>query len=82
MADVETSVNYGLNRLRFIAPVPVGSRVRGRFLLAGFDEIASDVVQTVMTITVEIEAAERPALVAEWVARRYLRSGSEAGSEG
>lgn len=73
MADVETSVNYGLNRLRFIAPVRAGSRVRGRFLLAQFDEIAPSVVQTLMKITVEIENGERPALAAEWLARRHFR---------
>ena len=77
MEGVETSVNYGLNRVRFIAPVRTGSRVRGRFLLARFDEIAPGVAQTLITVTVEIENAERPALVAEWLARRY--SGRRAG---
>ena len=78
MADVETSVNYGLNRLRFISPVLVGDRVRGRFLLAGFEPIQPRVIQTMMKITVEIEGSSRPALIAEWLARRYIGRYPEA----
>lgn len=76
MAGVETSVNYGLNRLRFIAPVGVGSRVRGRFLLMQFEQVEPSVIQTVLKITVEIEGEPKPALVAEWLARRYLAKNS------
>ncbi|MGQ9370895.1 MaoC family dehydratase [Azospirillum sp. ST 5-10] len=65
-------VNYGMNRVRFLAPVPVGSRIRGRFVLTRFEEIRPGEVQTTMTVTVEIAGAEKPALVAEWLARRYL----------
>lgn len=65
-------VNYGLNRLRFIAPVPAGSRVRGRFRLDALDRIAPDEVQIATTVTVEIEGAARPALVAEWLTRQRL----------
>lgn len=72
MAEVETSVNYGLNRLRFISPVGVGSRVRGRFFLVQFEQIEPSVIQILMKITVEIEDDQKPALVAEWLVRRYL----------
>lgn len=65
-------VNYGLNRVRFIAPVPVGSRVRGRFVLAKLEDIRPGEVQTTMTITVEIDGVGKPALVAEWLARRHF----------
>ncbi|NYZ14598.1 MaoC family dehydratase [Azospirillum sp. RWY-5-1] len=65
-------VNYGLNRVRFVAPVPVGSRVRGRFVLTRLEDIRPGELQTTMTITVEIEGIERPALVAEWLARRHV----------
>jgi acyl dehydratase len=59
-------VNYGLNRLRFISPVRVGSRVRGRFHLKSIE--SEDGRSTITTsVTVEIEGEERPALVAEWV---------------
>lgn len=64
-------VNYGLNKVRFTSPVPVGSKVRA---VVDLDEV-TDVtggVQVITKITVEIEGAERPALVAEWLTRRYV----------
>lgn len=65
-------VNYGLNRLRFIAPVPVGSRIRGRFALTKIETLKPDELQVTTTVTVEIEGAAKPALVAEWLNRRYF----------
>jgi len=62
-------LNYGFNRLRFVAPVPVNSRVRGRFVLRSAEQIKPDQRQLVYEASVEIEGAERPALVAEWLAR-------------
>jgi acyl dehydratase len=61
-----TGVNYGFNRLRFVAPVRTGARVRGRFVLKDF-ELRPDRWQAVHTVTVEIEGESRPAIVAEWV---------------
>jgi len=72
VAGVSMSVNYGLNRLRFLSPVPVDSRLRGRFILQDYDEIAPGQVQTTYAVTVEIEGSERPALVAEWLVRHHL----------
>jgi acyl dehydratase len=63
-------VNYGFNRLRFTAPVPAGSRVRGRFTLTKLEEIEGG-VQTTWGVVVEREGADKPCLVAEWVTRRY-----------
>jgi acyl dehydratase len=63
-------VNYGFNRLRFTSPVPVGSRVRARVELLDVTDVAGG-VQLTTGITVEIEGSERPALVAEWLTRRY-----------
>lgn len=65
-------LNYGFNRVRFVAPVPVGSRVRGRFVLRRAESIGTDQRQMVYDVTVEIERADRPALVAEWLSRAIL----------
>jgi acyl dehydratase len=60
------SINYGLNRVRFVSPVPAGSRVRGHF--APQRVSGSEVI---WQVTVEREGGDKPALVAEWVARFY-----------
>ena len=61
-------INYGLNRVRFPAPVLVGSRVRGGVELTGADEVPAG-VQTTMLVTVEIEGADKPGCVAEVLSR-------------
>lgn len=65
-------VNYGFDRLRFVSPVPVGSRVRGRFRLDRCDRSTPGEVTLHWSVTVEIENAERPALVAAWLTRQFL----------
>lgn len=69
-------VNYGFNRVRFLSPVPSGTRVRARFVLSEFDERKPGEVTTIMDVTVEIEGQEKPALVAEWIGRRYFEGGA------
>jgi acyl dehydratase len=64
------SINYGLNRVRFVSPVPSGSRVRGRFILAGVED-AGGAIQAVWQATIEREGAEKPVCVAEWLVRYY-----------
>ena len=64
-------VNYGLNRVRFMSPVPVGSRVRGHMKLLSSEPIDNGGVQMVWQTTVELEGAAKPACVAESVVRRY-----------
>jgi acyl dehydratase len=64
------AVNYGLNRVRFPAPVPSGSRVRGTFNVEGVDE-ADWGFQATMTATVEREGGDKPVCVAELVFRYY-----------
>jgi len=64
-------INYGLNRVRFTAPVPVGSQVRGNVELADVADVTGG-VQLTTKVTVEIAGSERPALVAEWVTRQYV----------
>ena len=61
------AVNYGLDRVRFIAPVRAGARVRGRFTLDGVDEKAPGQLLLRHTVTVEIENEPKPALTAEWL---------------
>ncbi len=66
------SVNYGLNRVRFPAPVRVGKRIRVRTKLLSVEEIGDQAVQTVNLNTIEIEGEEKPACVAETVGRTYF----------
>ena len=68
----KTAVNYGFDRLRFVAPVPAGSRIRGRFVLSSFDVQASGRWQAIYGVTVEIEGESKPALVAQWVSAGFL----------
>ena len=70
-ADRRMGVNYGLNRVRFTAPVPSGSRVRARFTLAKYEPLDGNGVQVTWDTVVEIEGAAKPALVAEWIGRHY-----------
>ena len=61
------AVNYGLDRVRFIAPVRAGSRVRGRFILDAVDEKAPGQLLMRHSVTVEIENQPKPALTAQWL---------------
>ena len=67
---VSMGVNYGVGKVRFPAPVPVGSRIRASATLQGVEEVAGG-VQTTMLITVEIEGGAKPACVIESISR-YL----------
>jgi acyl dehydratase len=64
---VKMAVNYGFERVRFIAPVRSGKRVRGRFTLARMDEKKPGQWQFVHNVVVEIEGEEKPALTADWI---------------
>ena len=64
------AVNYGLNRVRFITPLPVGSRVRGRFSPIAVEETRGG-MQVTWAITLDREGADKPCCVAEWVVRYY-----------
>jgi acyl dehydratase len=64
-------VNYGLNKVRFTSPVPVGSRLRARMTLLACDAIDNNGMQMTWQVTVEREGADKPACVAESVTRRY-----------
>jgi acyl dehydratase len=64
-------VNYGLNKVRFTAPVPVGSRLRGHLKLLACEPIEKDGIQMTWLVTVEREGSERPVCIAESLSRRY-----------
>ena len=69
--DVRMGVNYGLNRVRFPAPVPSGSRIRARLKLLSYDPLDGG-AQLVMEVTMERDGSDKPVCVAETVSRRYL----------
>ena len=73
LAGVVMGINYGLDRVRFISPVSRGKRVRAHAVIKSV-ELKAAAVQTVTTITVEIEGGSRPALVADWVTRTVFDS--------
>ncbi|OBB91797.1 MaoC family dehydratase [Mycobacterium sp. 852002-30065_SCH5024008] len=66
---IKLAINYGLNKVRFPAPVPVGSRVRAQTSLVSVDDVGNGTVQATMSTTVEIEGAPKPACVAESIVR-------------
>jgi acyl dehydratase len=68
--EVRMGVNYGLNRVRFPAPVPSGSRLRGRFKLLAYEPIDGG-AQLVVEVTMECEGSTKPVCVAESVTRRF-----------
>ena len=70
VGGVRMGLNYGLNRVRFVSPVPAGSRIRGRFTLATVKEIDGGVEAT-WKVTVERDGGEKPCCVAEWLVRYY-----------
>jgi len=66
---VKLAINYGLNKVRFPAPVPVGSRVRAQSSLVSVDEVGDGAVQATVSTTVEIDGSPKPACVAESIVR-------------
>ena len=64
---VVMGVNYGFDKLRFLAPVPAGSKVRGRFKLLSAEDKGGGRWLLKHELTVEIEGADKPALIAEWL---------------
>jgi acyl dehydratase len=69
--NTRMGVNYGLNRVRFTSPVPVGSRLRGRMKLLACEPIDNGGMQMTWDVTVEREGAAKPVCVAESLVRRY-----------
>ena len=69
---LKMGVNYGLDRVRFIAPVRSGSRVRGRFTLDSAEDKAPGQLLVRHTVTVEIEDGAKPALTAQWLGLLFI----------
>ena len=72
LQGVVMGVNYGFDKLRFLAPVPAGSRVRGRFKLLSADDKGGGRWLLKHELTVEIDGAEKPALIAEWLGMQVV----------
>jgi len=70
-AERKMGVNYGLNKVRFTAPVPSGSRVRARFTLKNFERLADGGIQVTWSTVIEREGSDKPVLIAEWLGRHY-----------
>ena len=69
---VVMGVNYGFDKLRFLAPVPAGSRIRGRFKLLAADDKGQGRWLLKHELTVEIEGGDKPALIAEWLGMQMI----------
>lgn len=70
MPDVRMGINYGLNKVRFTSPLPVGSRVRARMQLQDVSDI-QDGAQLTWGVTIEREGSDKPVCIAESITRRY-----------
>lgn len=71
VGGLRMGINYGLNRVRFISPVPAGARIRGRFTLHAVEEISGG-MQATWSVTIERDGGDKPACVAEWLVRYYV----------
>ena len=71
VGQIPMAVNYGINRARFIAPVPVGSRIRGRFTPSAVEQVGH-ALQVTWNVIVEREGGDKPCAVVDWIIRYYL----------
>jgi len=77
IGGVRMAINYGLNRVRFIAAVPSGGRIRGRFTPASVQS-TEDSIQVAWSVIVEREGGDKPCVAAEWLVRYYPLGPSSA----
>lgn len=71
VGGLRMGINYGLNRVRFVSPVPAGARIRGRFALKEAEDISGG-MQATWSVTIERDGADKPACIAEWLVRYYV----------
>ncbi len=71
LEGAKMGANYGYNKIRFVAPVRAGKRIRAGFTITAFDEVKPGRWQMVTEVAVEIEGEEKPALTAEWVTQVF-----------
>lgn len=72
LEGIHTGINYGFDKMRFLAPVPAGSKVRGKFVLGNAVEKKPGQFLITYNVSVEIEGGETPALIAEWLAMQVV----------
>jgi acyl dehydratase len=77
---VGLTINYGVNRVRFVAPLPAGSRIRGRFTPVTARQ-AGGGIDVTWSVTVELEHGDKPCCVAEWIVRYYITTEDTEGTE-
>lgn len=70
--SLRLAVNYGLNRVRFVSPVRAGSNIRARVALQSLKDVPPSGMEAVFNIAIEVEGADKPCCVAEWVVRYYF----------
>jgi len=68
---ISMGVNYGVDKIRFPAPVPVGSKIRGKGVLTSAVDTKDGGIQSKVTVTIEIEGGDRPACIVETISRYY-----------
>lgn len=69
---LQISLNYGFDKIRFISPVPTGSRIRGNFRIVDIQEKTLDQYNLKTEVLIEIDGQEKPALIAEWLTRQII----------
>lgn len=74
---IHHGINYGFDRMRLMAPVPVGSRIRGRFVLRDVENRPDGGVRATLGVTVEIEGKDKPALAGDWIVIFYPEEASQ-----
>lgn len=72
ISGTKMGVNYGYNRIRFVAPVPSGKRIRGRFVVKGVEPKSDGRMEITHEATIEIEGEDKPALVGEWLTMVWM----------
>ena len=72
VSGTKMGVNYGYNKVRFMAPVKSGKRIRGHFAVAGIEDKSDGRRQITHDVTIEIEGESKPALVAEWITMVWM----------
>jgi acyl dehydratase len=71
LKGLKNTLNYGANRIRYLTPVPAGSRLRGRVTVMAAEDVPPDALRVTYQVTIEIEGGKRPACVAEVIGQHY-----------
>jgi acyl dehydratase len=71
LKGLKNTLNYGANRIRYLTPVPAGSRLRGRVAIVAAEDVPPDALRVTYQVTIELEGSKRPACVAEVIGQHY-----------